>query len=162
MNHSLYAAFLFNFHWNHETLTTDGNEFILKSAAFGELAQVAAQRFLDQALLLFDFAADAAQFRRCTVVEGAIGKNFVAKRFQEVSEVGDTAWTALGIVEAAGLLLGLPLAALGAGIAIRWWIPRERWVPPEFSVAGRQNRALRVEDRQLGRERRTDAGRVNS
>ena len=36
------------------------------------------------------------------------------------SEVGDTAWTALGTVEAGGLLLGLPLAALGAGIAIRW------------------------------------------
>jgi hypothetical protein len=32
----------------------------------------------------------------------------------------DTAWTVFGVVEAAGLLLGLPLAAFGAGIAIRW------------------------------------------
>ena len=31
-----------------------------------------------------------------------------------------TAWTVLSIVEAVGLLLGLPLAVLGAGIAIRW------------------------------------------
>jgi len=35
-------------------------------------------------------------------------------------ELDYTAWTVFGIVEAAGLLLGLPLAALGAGIAIRW------------------------------------------
>ena len=35
-------------------------------------------------------------------------------------EVDFTAWTVFGIVEAAGLLLGLPLAALGAGIAIHW------------------------------------------
>ena len=35
-------------------------------------------------------------------------------------ELEYTAWTVLGIVEAAGLLLGLPLAVLGAGIAIRW------------------------------------------
>jgi hypothetical protein len=36
------------------------------------------------------------------------------------SELDYTTWTILGIVEAAGLLLGLPLAVLGAGIAIRW------------------------------------------
>jgi hypothetical protein len=36
------------------------------------------------------------------------------------SELDYTTWTILGIVEAAGLLLGLPLAALGAGIAVRW------------------------------------------
>jgi hypothetical protein len=35
-------------------------------------------------------------------------------------ELGAIAWTVLDIVEAAGLVLGLPLAALGAGIAIRW------------------------------------------
>jgi hypothetical protein len=35
-------------------------------------------------------------------------------------ELDYTAWTVLGVVEAAGLLLGLPLAAFGAGIAIRW------------------------------------------
>jgi hypothetical protein len=43
-----------------------------------------------------------------------------AFRFFIEPELEYTAWTALGIVEAAGLLLGLPLAALGAGIAIRW------------------------------------------
>jgi hypothetical protein len=42
-----------------------------------------------------------------------------AFRFFIEPELEYTAWTALGIVEAAGLLLGLPLAALGAGIAIR-------------------------------------------
>ena len=35
-------------------------------------------------------------------------------------ELDYTTWTVLSIVEAAGLLLGLPLAVLGAGIAIRW------------------------------------------
>jgi hypothetical protein len=43
-----------------------------------------------------------------------------AFRFVIEPEFGDIAWTALDIVETAGLMLGLPLAALGAGIAIRW------------------------------------------
>jgi len=42
-----------------------------------------------------------------------------AFRFFIEPELEYTVWIALGIVEAAGLLLGLPLAALGAGIAIR-------------------------------------------
>jgi hypothetical protein len=44
---------------------------------------------------------------------------YAFRRFIE-SELDYTTWTVLGIVEAAGLLLGLPLAVLGAGIAIRW------------------------------------------
>ena len=35
-------------------------------------------------------------------------------------ELDYTAWTMLGFAEAAGLLLGVPLAALGAAIAVRW------------------------------------------
>jgi hypothetical protein len=47
-----------------EALAADGDQFILHRAAFGEFAQIAAQRFLNLPLLLFDLAADAAQFRR--------------------------------------------------------------------------------------------------
>ena len=43
-----------------------------------------------------------------------------AFRFFIEPELEYTAWTPLGIVEAAGLLLGFPLAALGAAVAIRW------------------------------------------
>ena len=43
-----------------------------------------------------------------------------AFRFFIEPELDYTTWTVLSIVEAADVLLGLPLAALGAGIAIRW------------------------------------------
>ena len=43
-----------------------------------------------------------------------------AFRFFIKPELDYTTWTVLSIVEATGVLLGLPLAALGAGIAIRW------------------------------------------
>jgi hypothetical protein len=41
-------------------------------------------------------------------------------RFFIEPELDYTTWTILSIVEAVGVLLGLPLAVLGAGIAIRW------------------------------------------
>jgi len=44
-------------------------------------------------------------------------------------ELDYTAWTMLGLVEAAGLLLGLPLAALGAAIAVRWLLQTDESDP---------------------------------
>jgi hypothetical protein len=38
----------------------------------------------------------------------------IAPQFDEI------AWTFVDLVEAAGILLGLPVAALGAGIAVLW------------------------------------------
>ena len=64
---ALHAAFLLDFDGDHETLAADGDEFVLDGAAFGEAAQVAAQRILNGAALLFDLAADAGavRARRC-------------------------------------------------------------------------------------------------
>ena len=59
---ALYAAFLLDLDWDDEALAADGDEFVLNRAAFGEMAQISAERFLDGAALLFNVAADACQF----------------------------------------------------------------------------------------------------
>jgi hypothetical protein len=56
----------------------------------------------------------------CTWIAASLIWIAYAFRFVIEPELGDIAWTVLDIVEAAGLMLGLPLAALVAGIAIRW------------------------------------------
>src|SRR6202521_5940655 len=65
---ALDAAFLLDFYRDHETLAADGDQFVLHGPAFGEFAQVAAQRFLNLTLLSLVIAANAAQFGRCTIV----------------------------------------------------------------------------------------------
>ena len=89
VHHALDAAFLLDFHRDHKTLAADGDQFVLHRPAFGEFAQVAAQRLLDLAFLLFDLAANAVQFGRGAVVERAVGKNLVVKGAQEDSEILD-------------------------------------------------------------------------
>ena len=59
VNHALDAAFLFDFDGNNETLATDGDQFVLDSAAFRQPAEITTQRFLNEAFLFFDIAADA-------------------------------------------------------------------------------------------------------
>src|ERR1035441_5339119 len=83
---SLDAAFLLDFHRDHETLATDGDQFVLHGAALGEFAQVTAQRLLNLTLLLFNLAAEAAEFGGGAVVERAVGQNLVAKGTKERSE----------------------------------------------------------------------------
>jgi hypothetical protein len=56
----------------------------------------------------------------CTWIAASLIWIAYAFRFVIEPELGAIAWTVLDIVGAAGLVLGLPLAALGAGIAIRW------------------------------------------
>ena len=83
------AALLLDLDGNDEALAANGDEFVLHGAAFGEAAEVSAQRFLDRAALFFDLAADASQFGRGPVFERAIGLDLVAERTQELAEVGD-------------------------------------------------------------------------
>jgi hypothetical protein len=83
VDHALNATFLLDLHRNDESLTADGDEFILHRPAFGQLAQIAAQRLLDLALLLLDLAADAAEFRGSTIVKRAVGKDLVMELAQE-------------------------------------------------------------------------------
>src|SRR5208337_4377750 len=85
--HALHAAFLLDFDRDHKTLAANGNEFILHGAAFGEFSQVAAQRFLDLALLLLDLTANAAELGRRSIVEGAVGQDLVAERAQEGGKI---------------------------------------------------------------------------
>ena len=56
----------------------------------------------------------------CIWIAASLIWSAYAFRFVIEPELEDIAWTVLDIVEAAGLMLGLPLAALGAGIAICW------------------------------------------
>jgi hypothetical protein len=56
----------------------------------------------------------------CTWIAASLLWIAYAFRFVMEPELDAIAWTVLDMVEAAGLALGLPLAALGAGIAIRW------------------------------------------
>src|SRR5229473_8572230 len=86
---ALHASFLLDFHRDHETLAADGDQFILHGPAFGEFAQVAAQRFLDLALLFFGVAANAAKLGGGTIVERAVRQNLVVKRAQEAGEILD-------------------------------------------------------------------------
>ena len=84
MDNALHAAFLLDLYGDDEALAADGDQFILRCAAFGELAQISAQRFLNAAALLFDVAANAGELRRGAIFERAIGLNFVSEETQEV------------------------------------------------------------------------------
>jgi len=91
VDHALDTAFLLHLYRNHETFAADGDEFVLHRAAFGEFAQIAAQRLLNLALLLFGFTANSAQFSRGAIVECAVGQNLVMKGPQKRGEILNTA-----------------------------------------------------------------------
>ena len=91
MDHALHAAFLLDFYGDDEAFAADGDQFVLHRAAFGEAAQISAQRFLNGAALLFDFAANAREFGRGFVVERSIGLDLVAELAEEFGEVDDLA-----------------------------------------------------------------------
>ena len=89
VDHSLDAAFLLYFDRNYEALAADGDQFVLYRATFGELSQMAAERFLDLTFLFFDFAANAAEFGRSAIIERSVGEDLVAEHSQKGAEVGD-------------------------------------------------------------------------
>ena len=76
---SLHAAFLLDLYGDDEAFAADGDQFVLDRAAFGEAAQVSAERFLNRATLPFDFAADASQFGRGFIFERPVRLNLVAE-----------------------------------------------------------------------------------
>src|SRR6266446_2287374 len=87
---ALHTTLLLDFHRDDKPLAADGDQLVLHGPAFGEFAQVAAQRFLDLTLLFFGVAANAAKLGRCAIVERAVGQNLVVKRAQEAGEILDT------------------------------------------------------------------------
>src|SRR5579872_5704445 len=87
VNHALHAALLLDLHGNHEALAADGNQLILNCATVGQPAQIALQRFLNSAPLLFDFATNAREIRRRAIFEGSVGVNFVAEKSQKIGEI---------------------------------------------------------------------------
>jgi hypothetical protein len=89
VNHAIDALALLSLNGNHEALTADGDKFILNGAAFRQPPQVAAQRFLDSALLLFHITADARELSGGAIVERAVRLDFVAEVAQQQSEVGN-------------------------------------------------------------------------
>ena len=62
MHHAGDAALVLGLDGDDEALAADGDEFLLGGAAFRQPAHLGAQRFLDDALLFFNLAAQARQF----------------------------------------------------------------------------------------------------
>ena len=89
MDHSIHFAALLGLYRNYKALTTNRDQLFLDCAAFGQMAEIAAQRVLNKPLLFFHVATDARQLRRGAVVECAIRRNFVAEEAQQRSEIGN-------------------------------------------------------------------------
>ena len=89
VHHAIDALALLGLYGNDKALTADGDEFVLDGAAFRQPPQIAAQRFLDHALLLLYVAADARELSRGAIVERAVRLDLVAEVAQQQSEVGD-------------------------------------------------------------------------
>ena len=86
---ALDAALLLGFDGDDEAVATDGDQLVLQGVALGEAAEIAAQRVLDGAALLFDFAADGGQGGRGVVVESSVGRELVGEVAQERGEIFD-------------------------------------------------------------------------
>src|SRR5947209_17593480 len=86
---TLHSPFLLGLNRNDKPFTADGYDFVLSSAAFGEMAQVAAERVLDRTALFLDITADAGQLRRRGVFGSAVGLNLVTKETQKFREIED-------------------------------------------------------------------------
>ena len=63
VHHALHPPLLFDLYRDDKALAADGHQFILCCTTFGQLAQVSAKRFLNHALLLFNFAANPRELR---------------------------------------------------------------------------------------------------
>ena len=72
------AALELGFDGDDEALATDGDEVVLRAAAFAEAAERFAEALFDGAMLSFHGATDAAEFGGGVVVEGAVGFDLAA------------------------------------------------------------------------------------
>ncbi len=59
MHDALHPPFLFNLHGDDKALSANCDQFILHSSAFGQAAQVTAERLLNLTTLFFSFAANS-------------------------------------------------------------------------------------------------------
>ena len=91
MHYAIHAPLLLDLYRDHEALAAYGYKLLLHCAFAGEPPQVAAQRFLNRALLLFDFAAHGGQLGRGAIVKRAVGRDLLAEKTQEVGKVSDAA-----------------------------------------------------------------------
>src|SRR5208283_2589311 len=126
VHYALDTAFLLDLYRDHEALAADGDEFILHGAPFGQLAQVAAQRFLNLPFLLFDFAANAAQLGRSAIVKRAVGQDLVTERAQEAGEIQNASGECVD---------GAPVGAHGGGRLTHDFSPLGCAVGDEDNVA---------------------------
>ncbi len=128
---ALDAALLLGFDGDDEAVAADGDQLVLQGVAFGEAAEIAAQRVLDGAALLFDLAADGGQGGRGVVVEGSVGRKLVGEVAQERGEILDggaelldsgpgrfaAGYAATDAAPAAGVRLTHGLRGMGGGFA---------------------------------------------
>ena len=88
VNHACDAPLKLRAHRNHEALTANGNDVVLRRVFRGELAQRRAQAFLDKFLLALLLAADAIQLGRGVVGERAVGLNLALDGFGKRPQAG--------------------------------------------------------------------------
>src|ERR1044071_6845282 len=89
VNHAIDALALLSLDGDDEALSADGDKFVLDGAAFCQTPQIAAQRFLDGALLFFDVAPDAGELGGGAIVKRAVRLDLVAEVAQQQGEVCD-------------------------------------------------------------------------
>ena len=87
MDNPGHAPLLFDLHRNHKTLAPNSDEFVLYRSAFRQPPQVAAQRFLNHALLFLDIPANAGKLGRGPILQCPIRLNLVAETPQEFGEI---------------------------------------------------------------------------
>src|SRR3954463_11298403 len=89
VDNALHLALLLDLNRDDETLTADGDQFVLRRAAFTQPSKMRLQRLLYHTFLLLDFAADACQLGRSFVVESPVRKNLVLKEAQQLGEISN-------------------------------------------------------------------------
>src|SRR5579864_4884841 len=89
VNDAIDALTLLSLYGNDKALTADGDEFVLHGAAFCQPPQIAAQRFLDGALLFFHVTTDARELSGGAIVKRAVRLDLVAEVAQQQSEIGN-------------------------------------------------------------------------
>src|SRR6185437_4996026 len=78
VHHAVDALALLGFYRDHKTLAANGDQLVLNGSAFRQPPQVAAQRLLDEPLLLLHVTTNAAQLRRSAIIKRAVRLDLVA------------------------------------------------------------------------------------
>ena len=89
VDNTMDATFLLGLDGNDEAVASDGDQLVLQRVAFREAAQIAAQRVLDGAALLFDLPANGGQGGRGVVIESSVRREFVGEIAKQRREILD-------------------------------------------------------------------------